>query len=176
MMFNHYDPTVHPLHHLVSGPLAVNTKILQYGTVSDQLGSKPLMDRLMTVLSLSFDSLQGGDRTPYNVAINDFMVDYNNRDDARVRPKPQHKDAWQSLEALMQFAIDVFGRHKPELMDQNPHVIFRPAVLHTSTYLCLLDLTRKGTLWILENVPELNLLFGKWKFFMCEFVAPGDFL
>ena len=130
MMFNHYDPTVHPLHHLVSGPLALNTKILQYGTVSDQLGSKPLMDRLMTVLSQSFDSLQEGDRTPYNVAINEFMVDYNNRDDARVRPKPQHKDAWQSPEALQQFAIELFGRHKPELMDQNPHVVFRPAVFN----------------------------------------------
>ena len=84
----------------------------------------------MTVLSLSFDSLQEGDRTPYNVAIHEFMVDYNNRDDARVRPKPQHKDAWQSPEALMQFAIDVFGRHKPELMDHNPHVNFRPAVFN----------------------------------------------
>ena len=130
MMFNFYDPYVHPLHHLISGPLALNTKILQYGTVSDQLGSKPLMDRLMTVLGLSFDSLQEGDRTPYNVAIHEFMVDYNNRDDARVRPKPQHKDAWQSPEALLQFAIDVFGQHKPELMERNPHINFRPAVFN----------------------------------------------
>ena len=129
IMFSHYDPTIHPLHHLVSGPLALNTKILQYGTVVDQLGSAPLMDRLMTVLGGSFDSLQEGDRTPYNVAINDFMVDYNNRDDPRVLPKPQHKDAWQSPEALQQFAIELFGRHKPN-MDHNPHVNFRPAVFN----------------------------------------------
>ena len=105
---------VHPVHHLVSGPLALNTKILQYGTVSDQLASQPLMDRLMTVIGGSFDSLQEGDRSPYNVAIHEFMVDYNNRDDARVRPKPQHSDAWQSPDALLQFAIDVYGQHKPE--------------------------------------------------------------
>ena len=37
------------------------------------------------------------------------MIDYNNRDDPRVAPKPQHKDAWQSPEALLQFAIDVYG-------------------------------------------------------------------
>ena len=107
VMFNFYDPSVHPAHHLIAGPLALNTKILQYGTVSDQLASKPLMDRLMTVLGLCFDSLQEGDRTPYNVALHEFMVDYNNRDDVRVRPKPQHKDAWQSPEALLQFAIGV---------------------------------------------------------------------
>ena len=130
MMFNFYDPCVHPVHHLISGPLALNTKILQYGTVSDQLASKPLMDRLMTVLGLCFDSLQEGDRTPYNAAIHEFMVDYNNRDDVRVRPKPQHKDAWQSPEALLQFAIDVFGQHKPELLERNPHLNFRPAVFN----------------------------------------------
>ena len=130
MMFNFYDPCVHPVHHLISGPLALNTKILQYGTVSDQLASKPLMDRLMTVLGSCFDSLQEGDRTPYNVAIHEFMVDYNNRDDARVRPKPQHSDAWQSPEALLQFAIDVFGQHKPELLERNPHLNFRPAVFN----------------------------------------------
>ena len=79
----------------------------------------------MTVLGLCFDSLQEGDRTPYNVAIHEFMVDYNNRDDVRVRPKPQHKDAWQSPEALLQFAIDVFGQHKPELLERNPHLNFR---------------------------------------------------
>ena len=130
VMFNYYDPCVHPVHHLISGPLALNTKILQYGTVSDQLASQPLMDRLMTVLGGCFDSLQEGDRTPYNVAIHEFMVDYNNRDDARVRPKPQHSDAWQSPEALLQFAIDVFGQHKPELLDRNPHLHFRPAVFN----------------------------------------------
>ena len=64
MVFNFYDPCVHPVHHLISGPLALNTKILQYGTGSDQFASKPLMDRLMTVLGLCFDSLQEGDRTP----------------------------------------------------------------------------------------------------------------
>ena len=79
------------------------------------------MDRLMTVLGGSFDSLQEGDRTPYNVAINDFMVDYNNRDDPRVLPKPQHKDAWQSPEALQQFAIELFGRHKPNLDQSMSH-------------------------------------------------------
>ena len=130
MMFNFYDPSVHPAHHLIAGPLALNTKILQYGTVSDQLASKPLMDRLMTVLGLCFDSLQEGDRTPYNVALHEFMVDYNNRDDVRVRPKPQHKDAWQSPEALLQFAIDVFGQHKPELLERNAHLNFRPAVFN----------------------------------------------
>ena len=129
IMFNHYDPTLHPLHHLVSGPLALNTKILQYGTVVDQLGSAPLMDRLVTVIDGSFDSLQEGDRTPYNVAINDFMVDYNNRDDPRVLPKPQHKDAWQSPEALQQFAIELFGKHKPNL-DQSMSINFRPAVFN----------------------------------------------
>ena len=30
----------------------------------------------------------------------------------------------------MQFAIDVFGRHKPELMERNPHINFRPAVFN----------------------------------------------
>ena len=130
VMFNHYDPVVHPVHHLVSGPLALNTKILQYGTVSDQLASQPLMDRLMTVIGGSFDSLQEGDRTPYNVAIHEFMVDYNNRDDARVRPKPQHSDAWQSPDTLLQFAIDVYGQHKPEHLDRNPHLHFRPAVFN----------------------------------------------
>ena len=129
IMFNFYNPTLHPLHHLVSGTLALNTKILQYGTAVDQLGSAPLMDRLVTVLDGSFDSLQEGDRTPYNVAINDFMIDYNNRDDPRVLPKPQHKDAWQSPEALQQFAIELFGKHKPNL-DQSMSINFRPAVFN----------------------------------------------
>ena len=58
------------------------------------------------------------------------MVDYNNRDDARVTPKPQHKDAWQSPEALLQFAIDVYGQHKPEQLERNPHLNFRPAIFN----------------------------------------------
>ena len=130
MMFSFYDPSIHPAHHFIAGPLALNTKILQYGTVNDQLASKPLMDRLLTVLGLCFDSLQEGDRTPYNVAFHEFMVDYNNRDDVRVKPKPQHKDAWQSPEALLQFAIDVYGQHKPELLERKAHLNFRPAVFN----------------------------------------------
>ena len=124
VMFSFYNPTVHPAHHFIAGPLALNTKILQYGTVNDQLAPKPLMDRLLTVLGLCFDSLQEGDRTPYNVAFHEFMVDYNNRDDARVTPKPQHKDAWQSPEALLQFAIDVYGQHKPESLERKTHINF----------------------------------------------------
>ena len=88
------------------------------------------MDRLLTVLGLCFDSLKEGDRTPYNVALHEFMVDYNNRDDHRVAPKPQHKDAWQSPEALLQFAIDVYGQHKPEGLELKAHVNFRPAVFN----------------------------------------------
>ena len=130
VMFGFYSPDVHPAHHFIAGPLALNTKILQYGTVNDQLASKPLMDRLMTVFGLCFDSLQEGDRTPYNVAFHKLMVDYNNRDDARVTPKPQHKDAWQSPEALLQFAIDVYGQHKPEQLERNPHLNFRPAIFN----------------------------------------------
>ena len=129
-MFSFYDPSIHPAHHFVAGPLALNTKILQYGTVNDQLASKPLMDRLLTVLGLCFDSLQEGDRTPYNVALHEFMVVYNNRDDVRARPKPQHKDAWQSPEALLQFTIDVYGQHKPELLERKAHLNFRPAVFN----------------------------------------------
>ena len=94
MMFNFYSPLVHPAHHFIAGPLALNTKILQYGTAKDQLPPTPLMDRLLTVLGLCFDSLKEGDRTPYNVALHEFMVDYNNRDSPRVTPKPQHKGAW----------------------------------------------------------------------------------
>ena len=58
------------------------------------------------------------------------MIDYNNRDDPRVAPTPQHKDAWQSPEALLQFAIDNFGQHKPEGLDRKQHVNFRPAVFN----------------------------------------------
>ena len=57
VMFGFYSPTVHPAHHFIAGPLALNTKILQYGTVNDQLAPKPLMDRLLTVFGLCFDSL-----------------------------------------------------------------------------------------------------------------------
>ena len=58
------------------------------------------------------------------------MVDYNNRDDHRVAPKPQHKGAWQSPEALLQFAIGVYGQHKPEGSEPKAHVNFRPAVFN----------------------------------------------
>ena len=88
------------------------------------------MDRLLTVLGLCSDSLKEGDRTPCNVALHDFMIDYNSRDDPRVTPKPQHTDAWQSPEALLQFAIDVYGQHKPESLDRKQHVNFRPALCH----------------------------------------------
>jgi len=93
VMFNFYSPLVHPAHHFIAGPLALNTKILQYGTAKDQLPPIPLMDRLLTVLGLCFDSLKEGDRTPYNVPLHGFMIDCNSRDDPRVTPKPQHKDA-----------------------------------------------------------------------------------
>ena len=128
VMFNFYSPLQHPAHHFIAGPLALNTKILQYGTAKDQLLSGLLMDRLMTVLGLCFDSLNEGDRSPYNLAWHDFMVDYNSRDDPRVTPKPQHKDAWQSPETLLQFAIDVYGQHKHEGLDHKQHVNFRPAI------------------------------------------------
>ena len=37
VMFNFYSPLVHPAHHFIAGPLALNTKILQYGTVRHSL-------------------------------------------------------------------------------------------------------------------------------------------
>ena len=92
--FNFYSPLVHPAHHFIAGPLALNTKILQYGTIKDQLPRVALMDRLLTVLGLCYDSLKECDRTPSNMARHDFMLDYNARDDPRVTPKPQHTDAW----------------------------------------------------------------------------------
>ena len=88
------------------------------------------MDRLLTVLGLCFDSLKEGDRTPYNAALHEFMIDHNSRDNPRVTPKPQHKDAWQSPEALLQFAIDIYGQHKPESLDRKQHVNFRPAMFN----------------------------------------------
>ena len=63
VMFNFYSPLQHLAHHFIAGPLALNTKILQYGTAKDQLLSGPLMNRLMTVLGLCFDSLNEGDRS-----------------------------------------------------------------------------------------------------------------
>ena len=88
VMFNFYSPLVHPAHNFIAGPLALNTKILQYGTVKDQLPHVALVDRLLTVLGLCYDSLKEGDRTPCNMTWNDFMIDYNARDDPRVTPKP----------------------------------------------------------------------------------------
>ena len=84
----------------------------------------------MTVLGLCFDLLKEGDRTPYNVALHEFMIDCNSRDDPRVTPKPQHMGAWQSPEELLQFAIDIYGQHKPESLDRKQHVNFRPAVFN----------------------------------------------
>jgi hypothetical protein len=47
-----------------------------------------IMDRTMTVLGLCFDTLKEGGRSAYNVAFHEFMIDYNNRDDIRMTPKP----------------------------------------------------------------------------------------
>ena len=58
------------------------------------------------------------------------MVDYNNRDDARTTLKPQHAEAWQSPEAPLQFSIDVYDMHKPEGLDHNCHVNFRPQIFN----------------------------------------------
>ena len=84
----------------------------------------------MTVLGWCFDTLKEGDRSAYNVAFHEFMVDYNNRDDARTTLKPQHVGAWQPPEALLQFSIDVYGMHKPEGLDHNFHVSFRPQIFN----------------------------------------------
>ena len=95
-MFSFYKSFVHPVHHFVGGPLALNTKLLNYGTAKGQMPTAAIMDRTMTVLGMCF-----GDRSAYNVAFHEFIVDYNNRDDARLTPKPQHVEAWQSPEALL---------------------------------------------------------------------------
>ena len=63
----------------------------------------------MAVLGLCFDTLKEGDHSACNVTFHEFMVDYNNRDDARTALKPQHVEAWQSPEALLQFSIDIYG-------------------------------------------------------------------
>ena len=64
VVFNFYSPLVHPAHHFIAGPLALNTKILQYGTAKDQLPQVALTDRLLTVMGLCYGSLKEGDRTP----------------------------------------------------------------------------------------------------------------
>ena len=84
VMFSFYQPLVHPVHHFVGGPLALNTKLLNYGTVKDQVPTAAIMDRTMDALGLCFDTLKEGDRSAYNVAFHEFMVDYNNRDDTRT--------------------------------------------------------------------------------------------
>ena len=71
-----------------SGPLALNTKLLNYGTAKDQMPSAAIMGHTMAVLGLCFDTLKEGDRSAYNDAFHESMVDYNNRDDARTTPKP----------------------------------------------------------------------------------------
>ena len=90
--------------------------MLQYGTTKDQLPLIALIGRLLTVLGLCYGSLKEGGRTPYNMAWHDFMIDYNARDDPRVAPTPQHRDAWQSPESLLQLAIDVYGQHKLDVV------------------------------------------------------------
>jgi len=105
-------------------------KLLNYGTAKDQMPSAAIMDRIMTVLGLCFDTLKEGDRSAYNAAFHEFMVDYNNRDDARTTLKTQHAEAWQSPEALLQFSIDVYGTHKTDGLDHNCHVNFRPQIFN----------------------------------------------
>ena len=68
VMFNFYSPLVHSAHHFITGPLALNTNILQYGTTKDRLPQVALMDRLLTVLGLCYDLLKECDRTPYDMA------------------------------------------------------------------------------------------------------------
>ena len=131
VMYSFYQLLMHPVHHFVGGPVALNTKLLNYGTAKDQMPTAAIMDRTMTVLGLCFGTLKEGDRSAYNVAFfHEFMVDYNNRDGARTTPKPQHVEAWQSPEALLQFAINVYGMHKPEDLDHNVHVNFRPQIFN----------------------------------------------
>ena len=94
VVFSFYQPLVNPVYHFVGGPLALNTKLLNYGTVKDQVPTAAIMDRTMDALGLCFDTLKEGDRSAYNVAFHEFTVDYNNRDDARTTPKPQYVEAW----------------------------------------------------------------------------------
>ena len=90
VMFNFYSPLVHPAYHFIAGPLALNTKELQYGTTKDQLPQEvALMDRQLMVLGLCYDSLKEGDRTHSTMAWHGFMLDYNARDDPRVTPTGQ---------------------------------------------------------------------------------------
>ena len=103
---------------------------MTYGTAKDQMSKEATMDRSMTVLGLCFDNLKEGDRSAYNVAMHEFMVDHNSCDDPRVTPKVQHQEAWQSPEALVQFAIDTYGAHKPEGLGHNAHLNFRPMVFN----------------------------------------------
>ena len=78
VMFGFYQPLLHPVvHHFASGPLALNTKLLNYGTAKDQMPSAGNVDRIMTVLGLCFDTLKEGDRPSYNAAFHELMVDYN---------------------------------------------------------------------------------------------------
>ena len=68
--------------------IKLNTKLLNYGTAKDQMPTAAIMDRAMIVLGLCFGTLKEGDHSAYNVAFHEFMVDYNNRDDIRMTPKP----------------------------------------------------------------------------------------
>jgi len=78
--------------------------------------------------------------------------------------KPQHKDAWQSPEVLLQFAIDVYGQHKPEGLELKAHVNFRPAVFNEpvpasiQTYSTELD----GALPSLLTTSEANSALDKY--------------
>ena len=77
---------------------------------------------------LQCDPSRGGAHSVVEQRAALLMIDYNTPDDPRVTPKPQHKDAWQSPESLLQFAIGVYSQHKPEGLDRKQHVNFRPAV------------------------------------------------
>jgi hypothetical protein len=102
VMVSFYQPLAHPVHHFAGEwSSCAQHEILTYGTAKDQMPKEAIMDRTMTVLGLCFGNLKEGDRSAYNVAMHEFMVDYNSRDDPRVTPKVQHQEAWQSPEALL---------------------------------------------------------------------------
>ena len=75
-MFGFYQPLLHPVYHFNGGPLALNTELANYGTVKDQVPTAAIMERTMDVLGLCFGALKEGDRSAYNAAFHEFMVDY----------------------------------------------------------------------------------------------------
>ena len=74
VMYFFYQPLAHPVHHAVGGFLALNTKLLNYGTVKDQMPTKATMNRTVAVLGLCFDTLKEGDRSACNVAFHELMI------------------------------------------------------------------------------------------------------